>query len=136
MVWKGPSKPKGVVTRCDFTSGFQSTFSGMSIRVDCWGGHMIQFYNRFSINLTYSIFLLLWKKSLWRHDSRQRVDCNLDALQIFNYFQALLSTKVVTRYNFSRKQIRWENLMENLIENRIVWPHLYSLSIIMFSYLA
>lgn len=64
------------------------------------------FYNRFSIYTTYSIFLLYGTKSLWHHDSHQRVDGKSDALQIFNRLQTTLSTYVVTRYDFSRKQNR------------------------------
>lgn len=75
--------------RCGPTMWFSIRFSIDLLR---WGGHMIQFYNRFLINKTYSIFLFYGKKSLWRHNSHQRVDLKSEALQIFNRLQTLLST--------------------------------------------
>lgn len=82
---------------------------------------LIGFYNRFSINETSSIFLLYGKKSLWRHDSRQRVDWKSDAIQIFNQLHTLLSTCMVTRYDFNRKRFGgklWSNILWKVVSDR------------------
>lgn len=42
----------GGVAQCDFSSDFQSTCSGKSSGVNCWGSHTIWFYNRIFINKT------------------------------------------------------------------------------------
>lgn len=90
------------------------TSLGKSIEVDCWNCHTVRFCNRLSIYKTYSILLFYGKKSLWRHDSHQKIDWKSDELLIFNRLQTLLS-------NF---RLRWPHgtiLVESKSNERIWW---------------
>lgn len=109
-------------SQCDFPPDFQSTFSGKSIGIDCWGGHIwYNFTIDFRLQFIFFIFVVWEKVIAMSWFSPESIE-NLKHFRFSVDFRPCdpLLTWIVTRCYFSRKRIGWGNVMEN----RIMWLHI------------
>lgn len=110
---------KDAVAQYDFPPDFQSTFSGKSIGIDCWGGHIwYNFTIEFRLQFIFYIFVVSEKviaMSWFSPESRLKIGSTSD-------FQSTSDLVIPFRLGLSHRAILVESKSDE--ENHIMWPHI------------